>query len=1181
MNLLRLSAIRHFLQCLTIMAFVILGFTSCQDANHLFTKIESSDSGITFNNVITVSDSMNILDYEYLYNGGGVGIGDFNGDGLEDVFFTGNMVDNALYLNEGDFKFKDVSEEAGIVTSGKWSSGISVVDINADGLLDIHICNNTWENNQLRRNSVYINQGANENGVPTFIDMAEAYGLDDDSYSVNSAFFDYDNDGDLDVVTIINEMQETRYPSRYQRTKKKKGVYQRVDKLFRNEFSEELGHPVFTDVSDDAGITVAGFSLGVNIVDINQDGYKDIFITNDFLSNDVFYINQQDGTFKDMANSLFKHTSHSAMGNDVADLNNDGLADIVALDMLPEGNYRQKKLLGANNYNYYINNDKYGYTYQYVRNTLQLNQGNIPTDGMPVFSEISLFSGVSATDWSWTPLVADFDNDGFKDMIVTNGFPKDVTDHDFVDYKADVARYASKEMMISKIPEVKARNFGFRNTGDLRFENVTEDWGLDDVSFSNGAAYADLDNDGDLDVIVNNIYDEAFLYRNNSSSVEQGNYIRVKLSGSDQNVNALGAELTIDTKGQTIKYHHSPFRGYLSTHSQYIHIGLGEIDTVEQLEIMWPDGSLSVHTDLMANKQYEFNISKANQNRSNSESTYKALFNISQAIKFTHEENDYADYYHQPLLPHKLSEYGPGLSVGDINNDGLDDVYVSSSAFRNGRFFIQETNGEFSVQEFTSNDPNVEELGTLLFDADGDDDLDMYVVSGSYEKAPEDSLLLDKIFENINGDFVYKPNALPAYLHNGLNVKGADIDQDGDVDLFVGGRTKQSYYPQPVNSYIYLNESSKGDIKFIKAEGAYNGILENVGMVTDALFTDFTNDGLVDLIVLRELDELLFLRNSGNGLEPYSNPSTESINGFWNSITAGDLDHDGDIDYVLGNRGLNQFNPISKEMPYRIYVKDFDDNGKVDILPFAYFLNKEGDYDEFPFISRIDLTKEINSTRRKFTSFEKYSTAQLTDIVSDSLVKEADIYEANFVYSSWLEQTESGFQLHKLPDEAQLAPVYGSLIIDVNNDDRNDVVLVGNDHSNEIFFGKQNALNGLVLLNMEDGQFKPLTLYESGFIADGNAKSLVRLLSGGKESILVGQNRGDLKFFTQEKNGILIKAEQDDFIINYTVDGQDMMKELSLGSGYLSQSTRWMSIPERAKDISIVKFNGKARAHSE
>jgi len=1163
--------------CWFFLACLLSCLSSCLDSNHLFTRVPSTESGITFNNQITISDSMNILDYEYIYNGGGVGIGDFNNDGLEDIYFTGNMVDNAMYLNQGDFSFKNISQEAGIISTDQWSSGIAVVDINADGLLDIYVCNSTWNKTERRKNNLFINQGSDKKGIPRFKDMASAYGLDDDSYSINSAFFDYDNDGDLDVIIIINEMQETRFPSRYRRKEKRKKVFQRVDRLYRNDFNEELGHAVFTNVSDEAGITVPGFSLGVNIVDINKDGWKDIFITNDFLSNDVFYINQQNGSFKDESKTYFKHTSHSAMGNDVVDINNDGLNDIIALDMLPEDNYRQKKLLGPNNYISYINNDKYGYTYQYVRNTLQLNQGNIRENEKPLFSEVSLLAGMSATDWSWTPLVADFNHDSYRDLIVTNGFPKDVTDHDFVDYKADAARYASKELMLQKIPEIKSKNCGFKNLGNSRFENVTDEWGFTDVSFSNGAAYADFDNDGDLDVVINNIDEDVFLYRNNNTATIDANYIQLKLKGPDQNTFAIGSQLRIENGDKIITHNHSPFRGYLSTHSSIIHIGLGDIDTIQQIIITWPDGTESRHSNVLANQVYEFDFHSVKRSAPMDEVKDGPIFQQVESLSFVHEEDDYVDYNHQPLLPHKLSEYGPGLSVGDVNNDGLDDVYLSGPTFRNGQFFIQSEDGEFTIEEFKGNDPNMEELGTLLFDADGDEDLDLYVISGSYEKAPEDSILQDRLFENVNGVFMYRPDALPGILHNGLNIKAADIDQDGDLDLFVGGRTEQNKFPQAIDSYIYLNQSTLGEIKYVLAPGPYNDPLQSIGMVTDAIFTDFNDDSKVDLIVLRELDELLYLENNGSGFSEFANSPTSNVSGFWNSISSGDLDQDGDIDYVLGNKGLNQFNPISKETPYRIYVKDFDDNGKTDILPFAYYLDKDGDYAEFPFMSRLDLTKEINSTRRKFRSFEKYATAQLGDIIADSLMDGTTIFEANYVHTSWLENIEGGFRLHKLPIEAQIAPVYGSKIVDVNQDGRNDIVLVGNDYGNEIFFGRMNAMNGLVLIAGEDGSFNPLSLEQSGFLAEGNAKSLVSLVHNDRNAILVGQNRGVLRLFDYVGAEEFWKPDQDDFTITYDVEGQLIKKELTIGSGFLSQSTRLISLPVNAENIAVTKYDGTQR----
>jgi len=1179
MTLIRKDICRLYnVSILFVLWATILLFTACNPSSKTFTSVDPSQSGIHFNNVITPNDSMNILDYEYLYNGGGVGIGDFNNDGLDDVYFTGNMVDNVLYLNEGNMKFKDITQIAGVSSIGSWSAGIAVVDINADGLQDIYVCNNTFENAGLRKNNLFINQGTNADGVPTFIDQAEAYGLDDDSYSVNSAFFDYDNDGDLDVMIIINEMQETRFPSQFQKKKKRKATYQRVDRLYENRMDDIAGHPVFVNVSEEAGITIPGFSLGINIVDINQDGWKDVFITNDFLSNDIFYVNQKDGTFKDESKKYFKHTSHSAMGNDVVDINNDGLHDIIALDMLPEDNYRQKKLLGPNNYTFYLNNIIYDYTFQYVRNTLQLNQGMKGENEEPVFSEISMISGISATDWSWTPLIADFDNDLNRDIIVTNGFPKDVTDHDFVDYKANAVRFASKEMMLEKIPSIKSKNCGFRNTGDLGFENVTDDWGLEQKSYSNGAAYADFDNDGDLDFMVNNIDDSVFVYQNNSQALSKNqNYLQINLTGSKPNIDALGARVYLKCGDKVLFYEHSPFRGYLSTHSKKIHFGLGNIDTVESVRVIWPSDKETNLINVLPNQLLTLQESDGKAIPSKVDRK-ELVFHKDSSIAYIHEEDDFIDYNLQPLLPHKLSEYGPGMSVGDVNNDGFEDIYISGSVFRNGSFLMGSQSGTFSNEKFIQNDSLIEELGSLLFDADADGDLDLYLVSGSYEIKEGDERLQDRFFEQVNGDFIYNPNALPKLLHNGLAIKSADVDQDGDLDIFVGGRVMNDAYPEALDSYLLENVSDESGVRFkVVNEIRFPG-LHKIGMVTDAIFTDVNQDGWADLIIVGEFTEINVYINQEGTFEKQRINSLIDIHGFWNSIAASDLDGDGDQDYILGNRGLNQFNPIDKDRPFRLYVHDFDQNGSVDVLPFAYYKNRDNQYQEFPFMSRLDFSKEINSVRRMFQTFESYATADINTIFTDSTLQLADVYEANYVETSVLLNKGNGnFELKALPKEAQFAPVYGILSQDFDQNGTMDILLIGNDFGNEIFFGRQNALNGLLLSGQEDGSFLPLKSGQSGFYVPGNAKSLVNLYSNDKEMIVSAQNRGPVASFFKSITGQIFKPEYDDFKITYTLNGKIICKELQYGSSFVSQSTRRIVMPPEAEDVQIIKYNGEQR----
>ncbi|MDH3650474.1 MAG: VCBS repeat-containing protein, partial [Saprospiraceae bacterium] len=783
-----------------VIVIVILLAMACQEAeSSLFTLVSPGHSGITFENTITESDSFNILDYEYLYNGGGVALADFNNDGQLDVFFTGNMVANRLYLNEGHLIFREISEAAGVQAVGSWCSGVAVVDINCDGWLDLYIAVNTHEPARRRQNLLFVNQGLNgDEGEIAFREEAASYGLADTSHTMNAVFFDYDNDEDLDVFLIVNEMQDSRNPSQY-REKKVEQDARRVDRLYRNDWNDSLEVPFYVNVSAEAGISVAGYSLGVNVVDINSDGWKDIYISNDFISNDVFYINNQDGTFKDAANELFKHTSHSAMGNDVADLNNDGMLDILTLDMLPEDNYRKKTMLGPVNYMSYINNRKFGYDHQYVRNTLQLNQGVDPESGKVVFSEVAFFAGISATDWSWTPLVADFDHNTYRDLIITNGFPKDITDRDFVDYQVDVQAYASKPFLLERIPEVKLKNYAYRNMGSLVFEDVSESWGIDRTSFSNGAAYGDLDNDGDLDYVVNNINDTAFVYENllKHGTVDSSqHYLRIRLEGSAKNPQAQGATIRLQSGDLRQVYEYSIYRGYLSSIEGVAHFGMGQKPSVDSVTVTWPDGTSTTIMDVPVDQEIviSYETSKretaAHQAPSNGTEPIWENTTASLHLNFIHEEFDYVDFNVQPLLPHKLSQYGPGLAVGDINSDGLADLYVTGSTFHSGSLFLQQPDGSFKDSDWkqSEEDKRHEELGALFFDVDNDQDDDLYLVSGGYEFNPQDSFYYDRLYVNDGGELKLTEKVIPQLASSGSCVRAADFDKDGDLDLFVAGR---------------------------------------------------------------------------------------------------------------------------------------------------------------------------------------------------------------------------------------------------------------------------------------------------------------------------------------------------------------------------------------------------------
>jgi hypothetical protein len=1161
---------------LLLVVVIMIGISACQQKKKtLFEKIDVKQSTIDFSNRITENDTMNILDYEYIYNGGGVGIGDFNNDGLEDVYFAGNQVESKLYLNKGDFKFEDVTEISKTANADNWSSGVAVLDINADGKLDIYVCNTTYKNPAERVNSLFINQGVDENNVPVFKDMAVEYGLDDDSYSVNAVFFDYDNDNDLDMMIIINEfLGYSQYANTPRTKEQRKKEVQRVDRLYRNDFNEELGHAVFTNVSEEAGINIAGFSLGINICDLNKDGWKDIYITNDFMSNDILYINQQDGTFKNEEKKYLKHTSHSAMGNDVADINNDGYPEIVALDMLPENNYRQKKFLKGNNYTSYFNNNRFGYTFQYVRNTLQLNNG-IDANHAPKFSEIALYSGISASDWSWTPMVVDFDNDMDRDIIVTNGFPKDVTDMDYVDYKATNFRFAPKSTLLSKIPSFKSRNMAFRNDGGLKFSDVGIEWGMEDISFSNGAAYADFDNDGDLDWVVNNIDDSAFLYKNNTSELHpEHNYLQIKLKGEGQNPAAFGAIVTAEVNGEQLFHEHTPFRGYLSTYSPVIHFGLGNNTTIPKVKVKWQDGKETIVENVKANQVIEIAYDQTAKTPSRSENeTTATYFQADNTLNLGHEDYDFIDYNIQPLLPHKLSQYGPSMSVGDVNGDGLEDVYIGGAAFHHGYFVMQKADGSVQIDTFRGNPSRAEEMGTLLFDGDGDGDNDLFIVNGSYEFSAEDTILWDRYFENQNGNFVHQPNALPKYFSSGSCVKAADFDQDGDLDLFVGGRVNQGDYPLPTNSYLLQNNGGK--FKVVNKDLIPD--LMNIGLTSDALWTDFNQDGWMDLMILCEYQPIQFFENQQGKFQKLE-PAGIDQKGFWNSITGADLDADGDIDYVLGNYGQNLYNQVSKEQPFRLYVNDFDKNKNSDMLSFAYFKDEKGKMREYPFMFREDFFKEVNAGRKMYPTYESYARAELKDIITKKTLKETAIYEINYTANSILWNEGNGnWRMDQMPKEAQLAPVYGTICQDFTGDGITDILLVGNDYGNEIFFGKLSGLNGLLLTGDGKQSFKSINTNQSGFYVPGDGKSLIQWKRPNGISILAGQNNDAILAYQPVQNASYFTPAPSDRMVVLETKGQKWLKELYYGNGFLSQSTRVVVIPKGSEIVEIIDYKGKRR----
>ncbi len=1174
---------------LLLLFLTLLLLTSCQEKK-LFTLLSAEDTGVTFANRITENDSINIIDFEYVYNGGGVGIADLNGDSLPDVVFSGNQVNSQIYLNLGEMKFANVSEKAGLSNLGRWCSGVSLVDINADGKMDIYLSATTFKTESQRANLLFVNQGNDANNVPHFKEMAAEYGIADTGHSMHAAFFDYDNDGDLDLYVLIDTIEE--YPNLYHK-KNVDGSSATTDRLYRCDWDQQGGHPVYVNSSKEAGIQTEGYGLGLNITDFNRDGYKDIYVTNDYLSNDLLYINNGDGTFTDKAQAYFKHTSNSAMGNDVADLNNDGLADVMVLDMLPRDNERKKKLMGANSYQSYLNNDLYGFTYEYVRNTMQINMGDKPGTNEPIFADMGMMADIAETDWSWAPMLADFDHDGYRDLIVTNGFPRDVTDRDFAQFRAESGNVASKDYLLGQIPTIKIKNYAFRNRGDLTFENVTDEWGIGVPSFSNGAAYADLDLDGDLDMVVNNINDSAFVYRNNlmETKPEKNRYLRMAFRGGKHNFNGFGAKVEVfynDSLRQV--YEHSPYRGYLSSVEPVAHFGLGEVKTVDRVVVVWPNGKQQTLKGVATNQVLTVRQSDATESYV-PESLPSPLFRSlsdSAGIDYVHEEPEFIDFNGQKLLLHKLSQFPPAIATADVDGDGLVDFFIGGSRQHKGRFFMQKANGTFQINDMLPGgegaEKESEDIGMLLFDADGDGDNDLYIASGSNEQNAGDPSYQDRLYlNNGKGGFTLAIGSLPDAKVSTSCVRATDYDRDGDLDLFVGGRVDPQHYPRSVNSFILRNDSKPGIPKFSDVTSQVAPQLQNGGLICDALWTDYNNDGFVDLIVAGEWMPLQVFQNKNGTFIPDAalNSYLEKYKGFWNSIIGGDFDNDGDTDYVVGNMGLNNLARTSDETPLNMLAGDFNQDGMYDAIPMVYYPTASGKRELVPYHGREDMIKQMIPMRARYQTFADFAKATFENLLTEDQRKEALVLQANYLKSSYIENKGNGqFDMRPLPALAQVAPINGMIADDFDADGYLDVLLVANDFGNEVSAGRFDASNGLLLKGNGHGHFRPQTQAQTGFYVPGNAKGLVQLPDAqGNRLIVATQNRGPLRVFGQtEKQVRWLPVQPDDaFAMVQFIDGTTRKYELYYGASFLSQSVRQIPLNSQVMEVEIVNFRGQKR----
>lgn len=1086
---------------INILAIILVFLSSCKEemvkkketnASTLFTLVSNSQTNIHFTNTVEENIDFHALNYPYVYNGGGVALGDVNNDGLDDIYFTSNQGSNKLYINKGDLKFEDITDKADVSDLGGWTTGTNMIDINNDGWMDIYVCKSASRNNEgLRRNRLFVNQ---KDG--TFKEEAAKWGLDDNGFSIQSYFFDYDKDGDLDMF-LINHREDFINSINLDNILADEEFYPETsDHLYRNDGER------FTDVTLTSGLVNKEFSLSAAIGDYNNDGWLDIFVANDFITPDKLYINNKNGTFSNQVNTRFKHTSYSSMGSDYADVNNDLLPDLLVADMSAEDHSRGKQNMATMNTGGFWKTVRSGFHYAYMSNVLNLNNGN------GHFSDIAQFSGISKTDWSWAPLVADFDNDGFKDVFVTNGIKRELGNQDFGhlinDPENDTIQELSIIEVLDVIPSNKLENYAFRNNGDLTFSKVISEWGFGDAVNSNGAAYGDLDNDGDLDLVLNNLEDEASIYRNNSIN----NFINIKLVGDGRNINGIGSTVKVYTNNSQQLQEVFLSRGYQSSVSPILNFGLGSEEVINRIEVVWSDGRVSVSEGARANQTLVFDKSKSKSIASTPLVLAKNFSRVdtkSLGIDYWHRENAFNDFSRQVLLPQEQSLQGPAFAVGDVNGDGLEDMYLGGALNQSGALYVQNARGKFESpsQAVFESDKKYEDNGAHFFDADGDGDLDLYIASGGYELAENDILLQDRLYINDGKGGFSKSTNLPKMLSSTKAILSFDFDGDGDLDIAVAGRVVPGKYPLAPKSYILENV----DGKFLDVTEKVASEFSQVGMVNNMLLSDYDGDGEKDLMVVGEWMPITVFGNKGGKFEKVAVKSFEGTEGWWNTIAEIDFDGDGDLDYFVGNvGGNNKFHP-SPEKPLHIYGNNFDGDGNYDMV-----LSKLYNGNLVPVRGKECSTNQNPFVSEKIKTYKEFANSTLADIYGNEMLAESyheQVYEFESIY---LENKGQGdFVIKHLPSVAQFGPTMSFVFMDVNRDGHLDVVGSGAIHEAEVETVRYDGNVGYVLLGDSKGGLKEHK--DVGFYSDLNAKRMEKIDINGAPYLFIANNNMPLTVF--------------------------------------------------------------------